>query len=96
VFGWAVAIVKIVVSCGIWKNCCGKAVVGKAEDRLVRRAVSCGKLYAVDKIHVILLKVCGTIYIPKYSYKPNMFTILMYLLGRKILNFLNFSSIWST
>jgi hypothetical protein len=54
---------------------CGKAVVGKAEDRLVRAAVSCGKLYAVGEIPVIPLKVCRTVYIPKYSYKLNMFTI---------------------
>jgi hypothetical protein len=52
---------------------CGKTVVGKAEDRLVRAAVSCGKLYVVCEIPVIPLKVCGTVY--KYSYKPNMFTI---------------------
>jgi hypothetical protein len=40
-----------------------------------KAAVSCGKLCAVGEIPVIPLKVCGTIYIPKYSYKPNMFTI---------------------
>jgi hypothetical protein len=34
---------------------CGKAVVGKAEDRLVRVVVSCGKLCAVDEIPVIPL-----------------------------------------
>jgi hypothetical protein len=76
---------------------CGKAVVGKAEDRLVRAAVSCGKLYAVGEIPVIPLKVCRTVYIPKYSYKFNIFTILHVnvCFERKILNFLSFSSIWS-
>jgi hypothetical protein len=54
---------------------CGKAAVGKAEDRLVRAAVSCGKLCAVGEIPVIPLKVCGTVYKPKYSYKHNMFAI---------------------
>jgi hypothetical protein len=49
VFGWAVAFGKAVVNCGLWKNCCEKAVVEKAEDRLVRTVVSCGKLYAVGK-----------------------------------------------
>jgi hypothetical protein len=49
--------------------------VGKVEDRLVRAAVSCGKLCAVGEIPVLPLKVCGTIYKPKYSYKHNMFTI---------------------
>jgi hypothetical protein len=49
--------------------------VGKAEDRLVRAAVSCGKLCVMGEIPVILLKVCGTVHIPKYSYKSNMFTI---------------------
>jgi hypothetical protein len=75
VFGWAVDFEKAVVSCGLWKSCCEKADVGKAEDRLVRAVVSCGKLCAVGKIPVIPLKVCGTVYKPKYSYKHNMFTI---------------------
>jgi hypothetical protein len=75
VFGWIMAFGKAALSCGLWKNCCEKAVVGKAEDRLVRAAVSCGKLCAVGKIPVIRLKVCGSVYIPKYSYKPNIFTI---------------------
>jgi hypothetical protein len=52
---------------------CGKAAVGKVEDRLVRAAVSCGKLCAVGEIPVIPLKVCWTVYVPKYSYKPNIF-----------------------
>jgi hypothetical protein len=69
VFGWAVAFAKAAVSCGLWKSCCEKAAVRKVEDRLV----SCGKLYAVGEITVIPLKICGTIYIPKYPYKPNMF-----------------------
>jgi hypothetical protein len=63
------------MSCGLWKSCCKKTVMGKAEDHLFRAAVSCGKLYAVGEIPVIPLKVCGIIYIPKYSYKLNMFTI---------------------
>jgi hypothetical protein len=50
--------------------------VGKAEDHLVRAAVSCGKLCVMGEITVIHLKVCGTVYKPKYSYKHNMFTIL--------------------
>jgi hypothetical protein len=54
---------------------CGKAVVGKVEDRLVRAAVSCGKPCVVDEIPVIPLKICGTVYKPKYSYKHNTFTI---------------------
>jgi hypothetical protein len=54
---------------------CEKTAVGKVEDRLVRAAVTYGKLCAVGEIPVILPKVCGTVYIPKYSYKPNMFTI---------------------
>jgi hypothetical protein len=65
---------------------------------MVRAAVSCGKLCTVGEIPVISLKVCGTVYISKYSYKLNMFTILhvnIYF-GKKKLNFLNFSSIWST
>jgi hypothetical protein len=49
------------------KSCCEKTAVGKAEDRLVRAAVSCGKLCVVDEIPVIPPKVCGIIYIPKYS-----------------------------
>jgi hypothetical protein len=49
--------------------------VGKVEDHLVRAAVSCGKLCAVGEIPVIPLKVYGTVYIPKYLYKPNTFTI---------------------
>jgi hypothetical protein len=75
VFGWAVAFGKAAVSCGLWKNCYGKAAVGKIEDLLVRAAVSCGKLCAVGEIPVVSLKVSGTVYIPKYSYKLNMFTI---------------------
>jgi hypothetical protein len=38
--------------------------------------VSCEKLCAVGEIPVIPLKICETVYIPKYSYKSNMFTIL--------------------
>jgi hypothetical protein len=34
-----------------------------------------GKLCAVGEIYIISLKVCGTVYKPKYSYKHNMFTI---------------------
>jgi hypothetical protein len=37
VFGWVVAFAKAVVGCGLWKNSCEKAAVGKAEDRLVER-----------------------------------------------------------
>jgi hypothetical protein len=74
---------------------CEKAAVGKIENRLIRAAVSCGKLCAVGEIHVIPLKVCETVYKPKYSYKYNMFTILHVniFFKRKILNFLSFSSI---
>jgi hypothetical protein len=75
VFGWAVVFEKAAVSYGLWKSCCEKSAVEKAEDRLVRSAVSCKKLYAVGEISVIPLKVCGTVYKPKYSYKHNMFTI---------------------
>jgi hypothetical protein len=97
VFGWAVIFGKAVVSCGLWKSCCEKTVVGKAEDHLLRAAVSCGKLCAVGEIPVIPLKVCGTVYKPKYSYKHNMFTISHVNISfKKILNFLNFLSIWST
>jgi hypothetical protein len=60
---------KATVSCGLWKSCCEKATVEKAENRLVRAAVSCGKPCAVGEIPVIPLKVCGTVYKPKYSYK---------------------------
>jgi hypothetical protein len=98
VFGWAVTFGKAAVSCGLWKSYCEKAAVGKAEDRLVRVAVSCGKLCAVGEIYIISLKVCGTVYKPKYSYKHNMFTIshVNVSFERKTLNFLSFSSIWST
>jgi hypothetical protein len=58
---------KAAVSCGLWKSCCEKAAMGKAEDCLVRAAVSCGKLCAMGEIPVIPLKVCGTAYKPKYS-----------------------------
>jgi hypothetical protein len=45
VFGWAVAFEKTAaVGCELWKSSCEKAVVGKAEDRLVRGVV---KLQAV-------------------------------------------------
>jgi hypothetical protein len=54
---------------------CEKAAMGKTEDRLVRAAVSCEKQCAVGEIPVIPLKVCGTVYKPKYSYKHNMLTI---------------------
>jgi hypothetical protein len=74
-FGWAVAFRKAAVSCGLWKNCCEKAVVEKAENRLIRAVVSCGKLFAVGEIPIISLKICGTVYKPKYSYQHNMFTI---------------------
>jgi hypothetical protein len=37
VFGWVVGFGK---ACGLWKTCCGKTAVGKAENRLVRAAVS--------------------------------------------------------
>jgi hypothetical protein len=69
----------------------GKAAIGKVEYRLVRAAVSCGKLYAVGEIRVILLKVGGTVYILKYSYKPNMFTILHVNIsfGKKNIKFSN-------
>jgi hypothetical protein len=75
VFGWVVIFGEAVVSCGLWKSCCEKAAVGKVEDRLVRVAVTCGKLCAVGEIPVIPLKVCETAYILKFSYKPNIFTI---------------------
>jgi hypothetical protein len=55
---------------------CGKPAMEKVEDHLVRAAVSCEKLCAVGEISVIPLNVCGTVYIIKYSYIPNMFTIL--------------------
>jgi hypothetical protein len=58
---------KAVVNCGLWKTCCEKSAMGKAQDRLVRAAVSCGKLCAVGEIPVIPLKVCGTVYKLKYS-----------------------------
>jgi hypothetical protein len=45
------------------KNCYEKIAVGKVEDRLVRAAMSCGKLYIMGEIHVIPLKVRGTVYI---------------------------------
>jgi hypothetical protein len=48
-----VAFGKAVVSCVLWKSCCEKAAVEKAEDRLVRAAVSCGKLCVVREIPVI-------------------------------------------
>jgi hypothetical protein len=70
-----VVFAKIAVSYGLWKIYCEKADVGKTEDRLIRAAVSCEKLCAVRAIHVIPVKVCGTVYIPKYPYKP-MVTIL--------------------
>jgi hypothetical protein len=54
---------------------CEKSAVRKAEDRLVRAVVSCGKLRTVGEIPVISLKVYEAVYITKYSYKPNMFTI---------------------
>jgi hypothetical protein len=75
VFGWAVAFGKATVNCGLWKSYCEKTAMGKAENHLVRAAVRNGKLYAVAEISVIPLKVCGTVYIPKYSYKRNIFTI---------------------
>jgi hypothetical protein len=58
---------KATVSCGLWKSRCEKAAVEKAEDRLVRAAVSCGKLYAFGEILVIPLEVYETVYKPKYS-----------------------------
>jgi hypothetical protein len=66
--------------------------VGKAEDRLVRVAVSCEKLYAVGEIPIITLKVCGTIYKPKYLYKHNMFTIshVNVSFGKKNIKFCKF------
>jgi hypothetical protein len=39
VFGWAVAFEKTIVGCELWKSSCEKAVVGKAEGRLVKGAV---------------------------------------------------------
>jgi hypothetical protein len=98
VFGWAVIFAKTAVSCGLWKSCCEKSAVEKAEDRLVRAVVSSGKLCTVGEILVILLKVCGTIYIPKYSYKFNMFTIshVNVSFGKENIKFSKFSSIWST
>jgi hypothetical protein len=68
VFGWAVAFVKAAMSYVLWKICCEKTVVGTAEDRLVRAAVSCGKLCAVGEIPIIPVKVRGIVYVPKYSY----------------------------
>jgi hypothetical protein len=88
VFGWAVVFKKTAMSCGLWINCCEKAM-GKTENRLVKAVVSYGKLCAVGEILVIPLKVCGTVYIPKYLYKHVSSET-------KILNFLSFSSRWST
>jgi hypothetical protein len=98
VFGWAVTFGKAAGSCGLWKSCCEKATMGKTEDGLVRAAVSYGKLCAVGEISVIPLKVCGTVYIPKYSYKHNIFTVshINVSFGKKNINFLSFSSIWYT
>jgi hypothetical protein len=45
VFGWGAAFGKAIVSCGLWKTCCEKAAVGKAESHLVRAAVSYWKLW---------------------------------------------------
>jgi hypothetical protein len=83
---------KAVVSCGLWKSCCEKAALEKAEDRLVRAVMSCGKLYAVGEIPVIPLKVCETVYKPKCSYKHNMFTIwhVNVSFGKKIIKFSKF------
>jgi hypothetical protein len=36
-FGFAVTFEKTAMSCGLWKSSCGKAVVQKAEDRLVEQ-----------------------------------------------------------
>jgi hypothetical protein len=58
-----VAFGKAAVSCGLWKSCCEKAAVEKVEDRLVRAAVSCGKLCVVGEKPVIPLKVCVGLYI---------------------------------
>jgi hypothetical protein len=92
VFGWAVTFGKAVVSCGLWKSCYKKTAVGKAEDRLVRATVSCGKLYAVGEIPVIPLKVCGTVCKSKYSYKHNIFTIshVNVSFGKKNIKFFKF------
>jgi hypothetical protein len=86
------------VSCGLWKICCEKFAAGKVENRLVRAAVSSGKLCAVDEIPVILLKVYGTVYILKYSYKYNMFTVSHVNISfrKENIKFSKFSSIWST
>jgi hypothetical protein len=77
---------------------CGKPAMEKVEDHLVRAAVTCEKLCAVGEISVIPLKVCGTVYIPKYSYKHNIFTVshINVSFGKKNINFLSFSSIWYT
>jgi hypothetical protein len=47
VFGWSLTFEKAAVSCGLWKSYCEKVAVEKAEDHLVRAAVSCGKLCAL-------------------------------------------------
>jgi hypothetical protein len=88
----SVAFAKAAVSCGLWKNCREKAAVRKIENRLVRAAVSCGKLCAMSEIPVISLKVCRTIYVPKYSYKTNMFTIshVNVSFGKKNIKFCKF------
>jgi hypothetical protein len=54
--------------------------------------VSCEKLCAVGEIPVISLKVCGTVYILKYSYKFNIFTIshVNVSFGKKNINFFKF------
>jgi 1-acyl-sn-glycerol-3-phosphate acyltransferase len=71
---------------------CEKAAEGKAEDHLVRIAVSCGKLCAVGEIPIIPLKVCGTVYKLKYLYKHNMFTIshVNVSFGKKSIKFSKF------
>jgi hypothetical protein len=67
-----------------------KAEVKKAEDRLVRAAVSYRKLYAVDEIPIIPLKVRRTVYIQNIHFNVSHVNVF---LERKILNFLSFSSI---
>jgi hypothetical protein len=105
VFGWTVVFGKAVVSCGLWKSCYEKTVVGKVEDHLIRATVSCGKLYGWNMVRAAVS--CGKLYgwntcnisegswyylYTKYSYKPNMFTIshVNIFFGKKNIKFSKF------
>jgi hypothetical protein len=64
--------------------------VGKARDCLVRTAVSYGKLCAVGEIPVILLKICGTVYIQNPRTNLICMSHVNIFFERKIINFLSF------